>query len=55
MAEKAITSSAYESIILLLDMSKAFDTVSRSTLYRDLTSILDNDEMNIISILLKAF
>ena len=35
LAEKAITSCGYETNLLLLDMSKAFDTIERSTLIED--------------------
>ena len=41
LAEKAITSSNYETHLLMLDMSKAFDTVVRATLINDIKEILD--------------
>lgn len=53
LAEKAITSKTYTTHLLLLDMSKAFDTVQRATLYEDLKEILDEDELHMISILIK--
>ncbi len=53
LAEKAITSSSYEITVLLLDMSKAFDTVDRGLLFEDLKEILNQDELHMISILLK--
>ncbi len=53
LAEKAITSENYETEILLLDMSKAFDTVQRDSLIQQLKSILEEDELHIITILLK--
>ncbi len=53
LAEKAITSSSYKITVLLLDMSKAFDTIERGTLFKDLTEILEEDELHMISILLK--
>jgi len=53
MAEKAITSQSYEVIILLLDMSKAFDTVKRDTLFEDLGDVVDKDELHMLSILIK--
>ena len=53
LAEKAITSSNYEIHILMLDMSKAFDTVKRATLIKDLKEILDDDEIHMMYILLK--
>ena len=53
LAEKAITSSNYEIHLLLLDMSKAFDTVKRATLIQDLKEVLEEDELHIFYILLK--
>ena len=53
MAEKAITSKSYEIILLLLDMSKAFDTVKRNTLFEDLKKIADTDELHMLTILVK--
>ena len=53
LAEKAITSNNYEIHILMLDMSKAFDTIKRKTLIQDLKEILDEDEIHMIYILLK--
>ncbi len=53
MAEKAVTSSSYETTILLLDMSKAFNTVNRGIPYEDLRKILDQDKLHIITVLLK--
>ncbi len=53
LAEKAVTSVDYETTILLLDMSKAFDTVQRNTLLQQLKSILDDDEIHIMKIILK--
>ena len=52
LAEKCITSSTYN-IYLLLDMSKAFDTVCGSKLLGpvDLQEILEPDEMHMVSIL----
>ena len=44
LAEKAITSECYETTILLLDMSKAFDTVKGNNLMKLLETILDPDE-----------
>ena len=45
LVEKAITSSTYNNIIylLLLDMSKAFDTVCRNKLLKDLQEVLEPD------------
>ncbi len=53
LAEKAITSSSYQITVLLLDMSKAFDTVDRGVLFDDLKEVLEDDELHMISILLK--
>ncbi len=53
LAEKAITSSSYEITVLLLDMTKAFDTVDRGQLFEDLKEILEPDELHMIAILLK--
>ncbi len=53
MAEKAITSENYEIYILMMDMSRAFDTVNRKLLMQDLTTILEEDELHMIKILLE--
>ena len=52
LAEKAITSEDYHANILLMDMSKAFDTVDRKTLLEDLKRIVNPDELHMIKILL---
>ena len=49
IAEKAITSNNYTAVLLLLDMSKAFDTVDRELLFNHLEKILEPDELHIIS------
>ena len=36
----------------MLDMSKAFDTIQRGTLFEDLKEILDKDELHLIHPLL---
>ena len=41
LVEKAITSENYNLIIMMIDMSKAFDTVNRKILHRKLETILD--------------
>jgi len=46
LAEKAITSSEYEINVLLLDMSKAFDSVNRNILLSDLGTVLEKDELH---------
>ncbi len=53
MTEKAVTYSSYETTILLLNMSKAFNTVDRGVLYEDMRKILDKDELHMITVLLK--
>ena len=52
LAEKAITAEDYQIIILLMDMSKAFDTVERENLLQLLSTILENDELHILKVLL---
>jgi|GEM_PF-4699558 len=52
LAEKAITSTEYKINFLMLDMSKAFDSVNRNTLLQDLKNYIQPDELHIISILL---
>ena len=49
IAEKAITSNDYTAFLLLLDMSKAFDTVDRELLFNHLEKILEPDELHIMS------
>ena len=51
LCEKAITSNDYKLHLLLLDMSKAFDTVKRDILMKNLEKILNPDELHILSIL----
>eukprot|EP00794_Sanderia_malayensis_P018431 gene18431-biopygen12371 len=53
LAEKAITSADYKVILLLLDMSKAFDTVRRKDLFDILKEILYDDEVHMIKILVE--
>ena len=48
---KAITSANYPIHLLMLDMSKAFDTVNRSTLMQELTKVLDPDELHLINVI----
>ena len=52
LAEKAITSSNYDIHLLMLDMSKAFNTIQRGTLFEDLKGTLENDELHLIHLLL---
>ena len=51
LIDKAITSNDYNLHILLLDMSKAFDTVNRKTLIQQLEKVLQPDEIHLLSIL----
>ena len=51
LCEKAIISNDYKLHLLLLDMSKAFDTVKRDTLMKNLETILKPDVLHILSIL----
>ena len=52
LAEKAATSTNFEIHYLLLDMSKAFDSIIRSELVKDLQKSLNKDELNMIQIML---
>ena len=52
LAEKAITSSDFTLYLLLLDMSKAFDTVNRMKLMEDLAMILEGDELHLLHLLI---
>ena len=51
LCEKAITTSNFPLYLQLIDMSKAFDTVNRKLLFKNLETILGQDEMHILSIL----
>ena len=51
LAEKAISSDDYHIHILMTDMSRAFDTVSRKLLMEDLKEVLNDDELHIIKLL----
>ena len=53
LCEKAMTSFDYSTHILLLDMTKALDTINIEHLYKLLSDILDPDELSIMNILLK--
>jgi exonuclease III len=52
MVEKAMTSSDFEVQILMMDMSRAFDTVDRAILMEDLRSILEPGELHIIKVMI---
>ena len=51
LIDKALNSQDYDLHILLLDMSKAFDTVNRHTLMTDLQKTLEADELHLLAIL----
>ena len=51
ITEMAITHLHYTVHLLMLDMSKAFDTVNRKTLFVILSEILDQDELHILKLL----
>lgn len=53
MVEKAITSKDLEVQILMMDMSRAFDTVNRSILLKDLENILEPGELHIIKLMIE--
>ena len=53
LAEKALVSKDYHTHLLLLDMSKAFDTVQRKIVIEDLKEILDDGELHIIATMIK--
>ena len=52
LTEKAICSQDLEVHLLMLDMSRAFDTIERGTLLKDLSEILEPDELHLVSLLL---
>ena len=51
LIEKAVTSSDYKLYMTLLDMSEAFDTVDRKTLFENLEKILLPEELHLFSII----
>ena len=51
LIDKTLNSKNYEIYLLLLDMSKAFDTVNRNILFSRLETILENDELHLLYIL----
>ena len=52
LVEKAITSQDYNIIITMIDMSAAFDTVSRSKLMKQLETILEPHEIRMMHLLI---
>ena len=53
LAEKAVTSSNYNIYLFLLDMRKAFDTISLGKLVKDLKEILQPDKLHMMPLLVK--
>ena len=53
LCEKAIAAQDIQLSLKLLDMSKAFDTISRLLLFTHLEEALDQDELYYLSILTK--
>ena len=54
LVEEAITSQCYTVHLVILDMSKAFDSVDTAILWKDLKTILDPDELPLIKIILNT-
>ena len=54
LAERASTSTSYVIHLLILDMSKAFDSVNRTILINELSNILERDELHLVNILLNT-
>ena len=52
LTEKAICAEDYTIYLLMLDMSRAFDTIDRGTLLQDLSEIINPDELHLVSLLL---
>ena len=53
LAEKAVTSTDYSAHVLLMDMSKAFDTIHRDKVIEDRRQILKPDELHLVKILIQ--
>ena len=53
LVEKAISSIGYETNLLILDMSKAFDTLKRDIIIEDLRKVLNKDEIQLVALLLE--
>ena len=54
IAERTISAKNETVHLLLLDMSKAFDSVNRNTLIKDLEQTIETDELHIIKALLNV-
>ena len=52
LTEKAICAEDYTIHLLMLDMSRAFDTIDRGKLLNDLSDILQPDELHLVKLLL---
>ena len=52
LAEKAITTDDFTIFILMLDMSKAFDSIDRRKLMEYLSEILEDDELYMLNLLI---
>lgn len=52
LSEKAITTDNFTIFILMLDMSKAFDSIERGKLMEYLREVLNNDEMYMLHLLI---
>ena len=53
LAEKAISSKDYTVHAIMMDMSRAFDTVDRNKLMLDLAIILEEDELHIMKLMIE--
>ena len=51
LTEKAMASKDFQIVLLLLDMSKAFNTAKRIDLFEILKEALDKDELDITKLL----
>ena len=52
--ERTITARNESAHLIILDMSKAFDSINRSQLIEDLCSVIETDELHVISTFLNA-
>ena len=54
IAEQSISSTDQTMYLLMLDMSKAFDTVNRSTLINELSNVIEKDELHLVNVMLNT-